>query len=118
MLDQKGETSWKTFVANRGQEIHNLLDPTSFYHVPGTNNPADLLSRGIPASELSSQSLYFTGLEWLKESESKWPITKKIQESHPDCLNEMKSTESVIVNKVEEDPIIANLRNVAKLFVW
>lgn len=44
--------TWKTFVANRIAEIQATTHGCLWLHVAGTENPADLLSRGFPADEL------------------------------------------------------------------
>ena len=56
---------WKTFVANRVAKIQELVPLESWHHVPGPENPADLASRGIPAEEFISSSLWWHGPEWL-----------------------------------------------------
>ena len=66
---------WKTYVANRVvavQETARKLSVT-WRHCPGTDNPADLVSRGVPPSALQ-ESIWQHGPEWLLE-ESKWPET-------------------------------------------
>ncbi|CAH2058239.1 unnamed protein product, partial [Iphiclides podalirius] len=40
---------WQTFVANRVVQITDNIPADSFYHVAGTENPADILSRGSPS---------------------------------------------------------------------
>src|SRR6185503_3988674 len=56
---------WKTFVANRVSEIQTLLKHQQWRYVKTTENPADLLTRGISASDLKSSKLWWNGPEWL-----------------------------------------------------
>ncbi|GFW06828.1 integrase catalytic domain-containing protein [Trichonephila clavipes] len=69
-LASKGnKTRWKQFVANRVNEITSLTDPHSWYHCAGKENPADFLSRGLSADCLVSNSRWWTGAEFLSDSE-------------------------------------------------
>ncbi|GFW92491.1 integrase catalytic domain-containing protein [Trichonephila clavipes] len=63
------KTRWKQFVANRVNEITSLTDPHSWYHCAGKENPADFLSRGLSADCLVSNSRWWTGAEFLSDSE-------------------------------------------------
>lgn len=49
------DKEWKMFMENRVrvQEIRALVPPGSWFHCPGTENPADIPSRGMDATELS-----------------------------------------------------------------
>lgn len=58
--------TWKTFVANRVSQIHELLDPNAWYHIASEENPADVASRGIQANLLQSNSKWWHGPIWLK----------------------------------------------------
>ena len=58
---QKDPCSWKTFVANRVSAIQSLTNPSCWHHCPGKQNPADLLTRGISASELIASRLWVAG---------------------------------------------------------
>ncbi|GFX31454.1 integrase catalytic domain-containing protein [Trichonephila clavipes] len=63
------KTRWKQFVANRVNEITSLTDPHSWYHCAVKENPADFLSRGLSADCLVSNSRWWTGAEFLSDSE-------------------------------------------------
>ncbi|XP_024874739.1 uncharacterized protein LOC112456441 [Temnothorax curvispinosus] len=65
---------WPTFVANRVHEVQTLLPTVEWHHVPSQQNPADLVSRGVPPKDLIKQSLWWTGPDWLKLSPDQWPI--------------------------------------------
>lgn len=56
---------YKTFVANRIASIQELSEPTNWHHVESKNNPADLVSRGVSASELLNCNLWFSGPSFL-----------------------------------------------------
>ncbi|GFT83347.1 uncharacterized protein TNCV_1555611 [Trichonephila clavipes] len=64
---------FKPFVKNRIKEIQKYTDPIEWRHCPGKDNPADLLSRGMSASELRSSELWWHGPPWLIQNESSWP---------------------------------------------
>jgi hypothetical protein len=44
---------FKPFVANRIWEIQRTTSPEQWGHVPGTENPADLPTRGLSVADLS-----------------------------------------------------------------
>lgn len=52
---------WKTFVANRVTEIQNMSRQCDWFHVKSEENPADCLSRGIPAESLLHFNLWWNG---------------------------------------------------------
>lgn len=59
---------WKMFVANRGNEIQTLISPSNWYHCPGTDNPADLMTRGVLGDQLISNDMWLRGPKWLSNS--------------------------------------------------
>ncbi|XP_076658249.1 uncharacterized protein LOC143362189 [Halictus rubicundus] len=63
----------KTFIANRVTKIHEALPEASWRHVSTEENPADCASRGLLPSELENHPLWWTGPQWLRGSEEKWP---------------------------------------------
>ncbi|XP_055622810.1 uncharacterized protein LOC129766314 [Toxorhynchites rutilus septentrionalis] len=66
--------TWKTFVANRIFEIQATTHGSLWLHVAGTENPADLLSRGLSADELITCKKWLHGPSWLHKPKGSWPI--------------------------------------------
>lgn len=80
----------KTFVANRVSSIQSNTDINRWRHVNGTENPADLLTRGISAAELVDNKLWIHGPEWLLLPEEQWPKSKVMQEISDQIATELK----------------------------
>ena len=60
---------WHPFVSNRVSQIQSMLPTTEFIHVPSEENPADLCSRGLLATQLvAQQTFWFQGPSWLGSS--------------------------------------------------
>ena len=64
---------FKTFVGNRVSQIIDLIAPSKWSHVYGSENPADRQSRGIFPSELIDHDLWWSGPPWLHQEQSHWP---------------------------------------------
>ena len=79
---------FKPFVANRVGEIQSSTDPDQWRYVPTSVNPADILSRGMAATELLDCEKWWRGPEFLKLPEDAWPA-KKIQDK-PTGYDELK----------------------------
>jgi hypothetical protein len=76
-------TKWKTFVGNRVAKIQEETAAVSWHHVPTESNPADLISRGINPTVLSTSTLWWHGPQWLSQRPSYWPLTNfKISTEH------------------------------------
>ena len=58
------------FVTNRLNEIRSSQG-ICFRYVQSEDNPADIATRGKPATELSS--FWWTGLQWLQRRKNDWP---------------------------------------------
>ncbi|XP_064469733.1 uncharacterized protein LOC135384463 [Ornithodoros turicata] len=72
-----GEPSrWKTFVRNRVEDIQRHTDATQWRHCSGKENPADLVTRGVSATNLVYSTLWWNGPEWIRESKENWPQGK------------------------------------------
>ena len=64
---------WKPFVQSRVQEIRDLTDPSKWYHCPGLDNPADLVTRGLLMSELVSNNIWVSGPSFLLTFSESFP---------------------------------------------
>ncbi|XP_062704554.1 uncharacterized protein LOC134286876 [Aedes albopictus] len=64
---------WRTFVGNRVSSIQESTIGCPWNHVPGKDNPADDISRGLTPGELLHQDRWWTGPEWLKLKGDCWP---------------------------------------------
>jgi hypothetical protein len=67
---------YKPFVANRVSEIHEKTNPAQWRHIPGKLNPADDATRGLDVGQLGMESRWFSGPEFLSQSEGYWPERK------------------------------------------
>ncbi|XP_061387580.1 uncharacterized protein LOC133322632 [Musca vetustissima] len=63
------------FVANRVSELQEETRNIIWRHVPTKSNPADIVSRGCCAQELSN-TIWFRGPSFLEEDVSNWPGTE------------------------------------------
>lgn len=70
---QKPPFHWKTFVANKISEILDNIGNVPWKHVPTTENPADLGTRGCVASDLEGNKLWWHGPHWLVKPPEFWP---------------------------------------------
>ncbi|XP_055633970.1 uncharacterized protein LOC129774278 [Toxorhynchites rutilus septentrionalis] len=67
-------STWTTFVANRVAKIQQTAENRTWNHIPGCQNPADLISRGVLPEEIIGNNLWWEGPSWLRESQRHWPI--------------------------------------------
>ncbi|XP_058817720.1 uncharacterized protein LOC131681032 [Topomyia yanbarensis] len=58
------------------QYMENLPHGAFWNHVEGTENPADLLSRGMHVDDFFISKIWNHGPEWLSRPEAEWPATK------------------------------------------
>jgi hypothetical protein len=61
---------WKPFIANRVSQIQEITVPSHWSHCKGVENPADLVTRGVTASDLLNSEMWLGGPGFLVESVS------------------------------------------------
>jgi len=70
----QAEAQLKIFVANRVTQIRDMTEIKMWRYVPTSDNPAHLISRGVPVkSILSSDSIWWCGPSWLQQDSTYWP---------------------------------------------
>lgn len=66
----------KAFVGSRVESIQEKTRKFIWRHVKSTDNPADLVSRGIQVKDFLNNQLWCEGPNWLKRPQIEWPETK------------------------------------------
>ncbi|XP_055613513.1 uncharacterized protein LOC129759956 [Uranotaenia lowii] len=97
--------TWKTFVANRVADIHILTKNASWQHVPGVNNPADVVSRGLTVHQLLNCKLWTDGPDWLGRGDENWPKLEIPRTTNIDGDTERKTTTLLIQNPPPPHPL-------------
>lgn len=97
---------WKQFVANRVMEIQTLTPPELWSHCNGKMNPADLTTRGQPASRLKEEELWWSGPPFLKSKE----LQMTLSETKVKTL-----TEEAVRAELKASHVTVNLSNSERL---
>lgn len=122
----RGDVSrWKPFVANRVNEIIEVLPAEHWNHVRGAENPADLISRGTTPQQLQESKLWWFGPQWLRERDSPISFDSHSQETEPtdEILGKLQAEERkkfqacALVNDDNSllDQIIAKFSSLTKI---
>ena len=96
-INNNGE--WKTFVQHRVNEILKRSQKEKWGHVAGTDNPADLGSRGVTAGQLVEDSKWWLGPSWLRKGKGNWPKSILIEDSDDIGSERKKTAIAMIVTK-------------------
>ncbi|XP_061719560.1 uncharacterized protein LOC133526796 [Cydia pomonella] len=96
----------KPFVRNRVNEIQESTRGQTWSYVPSKLNPADLVSRGMKADDLSISTLWWTGPDFLHHSIIQFPM---IPNTNADNLPEVSLHTNAQANINENDNLITKL---------
>lgn len=99
-----------TFVSNRVSEILNILDYEQWGHVTTDTNPADCASRGLQASQLINNLLWWNGPAWLSALEVNMNLVDV-----EDTQEEEKARVFTALLNTEEESIWTKFSNVHKM---
>lgn len=112
---------WKEFVRNRITIIQELSN-SRWHHVPGTENPVDLATRGVSPQYLQHEQLWWTGLLWLQSHSMAWPTwtppfasTTSPKERLTTCTNAITKVDSNIWDLIDK---YSSLTELLRITAW
>ena len=109
----------KPFVANRVIEIQTLTPPSSWFHIEGVNNPADLISRGALAEALVDNKLWLQGPDML--TEGKMNEKHQMYESTLEMKPQVSACHTVVKNSREIMELVekfSSLNKILRIIAW
>ena len=109
---------FSVFVANRLAGIEKHSGVSEWRHVPSKSNPADEMSRGLPASTFVRSSPWLTGSKFLLKSESEWPdqLEGKLGKLNDSPLFETKANVLTILVSIKEAVVDPPMDRFVKYF--
>ncbi|XP_049277727.1 uncharacterized protein LOC125761030 [Anopheles funestus] len=95
--------TWTTFVANRVSQVQELTKECKWLHVRGTENPADVVSRGALPHDLLLKESWFHGPSWMGLSESQWRTSYPSDMPEDEVIEKRICTTAVLKTDEPED---------------
>ena len=114
---RKPPDSWKSFVANRVNNIQELYpNIKTFRHLKSEENVADMLSRGLSAKQLAFNHEWFSGPPWLAMPEEiAWPPIREFTPNVDADLEAATIKPFVLVTTLDHD-ILSNIFSTSNYF--
>ncbi|XP_055543811.1 uncharacterized protein LOC129729327 [Wyeomyia smithii] len=98
---------WPTFVVNRVSHIQEITKRHQWNHVKGTENPADLVSRGVMPKDLAELPHWFHGPHWLSLLDQHWNTREHLEYEQPtEELLEKKKNVLVVTEHAQLHPLL------------
>ncbi|XP_064100808.1 uncharacterized protein LOC135211428 [Macrobrachium nipponense] len=125
--DSKAALHWiqnnkskNVYVRNRVNKISQVTE-VRYLYVPGEENPADLVSRGISMRQFKKSQIWFHGPSWLPNPEM-WPEQTEVSTCHPpetpeEVLTTVVSEEATCPMEIRRFASLPKLINVTKLVI-
>lgn len=85
---------WSTFVGNRVSKIQQMTENCEWNHVPGRENPADIISRGVAPADFLQCKQWWEGPSWLHNDKESWPVQAS-EAVDPEAEKEARKTSLV-----------------------
>lgn len=95
--------TWKVFISNRIVEIQRLTTGCQWRHVPTTDNPADLISRGTEPCKLQHDQLWWHGPRYLSLTQEDWPAPVATLPPSMDACQELERKATVALHVIFPD---------------
>ena len=106
------------YVCSRVEKINQITSSHTWKYCPTSENPADLLTRGLSTAQLNENlQLWLHGPPWLTKSEQEWP-TKE-----PNCTAEdldviVNTTTLTQKEETNDTPSILNIIHLERYSSW
>ncbi len=107
---------WDSLVRNRVLKIMKYTKIDMWRHVPGLENPADAVSRGLLASKLLDLEIWKHGPAWLAGEPLGWPATDYAGEEAAEQEAERCAPVKVMAVQVKEPGLMARLGTAAERY--
>ena len=102
-------------MKHRVNEIRDLSSVESWRFCPRSLNTADLPSRGISAKELSSESIWFNGPEFLGKIEDEWPKCQATNQTESEeVLREVVKQPANVVRSLMANDVLPSVLDLNK----
>lgn len=95
-------STWSPYVGNRCAKIQRLTERCKWQHVPGVQNPADLISRGITPENLAENVFWWEGPSWLLDGPDKWPQSTGCQLSEDVDIEKRRTVVAAMTATIDE----------------
>ena len=108
---------FKTFAANRIQQIKEKTDVQQWRYVPAKENPADDASRGLTVAREISSSRWFQGPRFLWQEDKIWEkqtVYEELSEDDPEIKKDIKVC-AIIKNKGITDHLSEKVSSWSKM---
>ena len=99
---------WRPFVQNRVDQIRSMTSVDQWHHCPGTDNPADIPSRGADPRHLSNNNLWLHGPDWLLDGQTTTDVEDNELEMPESCKVEQrgsKKTHTLLLTTTPSDNV-------------
>ncbi|XP_035917815.1 uncharacterized protein LOC118515238, partial [Anopheles stephensi] len=94
---------WKPFVANRVAQIQEETRISCWRHVPGSDNPADDISRGLRPEELLQCERWWQGPRWLSYGQEEWPVEPVLAKENEKDIEERLAVSKIVITSTTCD---------------
>jgi len=115
---------FKTFVANRIEQIKSTTNVEDWHYVKSADNPADIASRGIEPNNDGRNNLWFHGPSFLWKDKQFWPcidIPDEVSEEDPEIrspsakVNTIKNVTNEISKVIKRK---SSWNKIKKIVAW
>ena len=106
------DRKFKTFENFRVKKIRSLTDRSEWRHIPSKENPADICSHGLYATDTDKWEFFLQGPSWLSESIENWPPSrpqlapKEINVAAISAVSEYSPIQLIAKNSTIDPPVI------------